>query len=162
MKTELQDQINLCTAEISDIDTKMSSLSPLDKTKIYLTHYALIKACGTIEFVYWSIVADYFSSSPMHQIHTYLEKTVRNGSMSATYENMCKLLGNFDDAWKNNFKAAVNAHPDKERLLDSSKSLVNNRHTFAHGRTPTATFQDIKNYYNDAIVLLNIFDSVVV
>lgn len=162
MKTELQDQINTCTNELHDIDTKIASLPFFDPTTMYLTNYALIKASGTIEYVYRSIVADYFSSYPIHQIHTYLEKTVRSSSMSATYSNMCKLLGNFDDIWNKNFKKAVDNHPDKQRLLDSSQSLVNNRHTFAHGRTPTATFSDIQNYYNDAIILINIFDSVVV
>ena len=58
-------------------------------------------------------------------------------------------------------KSAIDAHPDKERLRDSLKSLVNNRHAFAHGKVSTATFQDIKNYYNDALTVINIFDSIV-
>ena len=161
MKTELQNQINDCTAELNDIDSKMSSLSPLDKTKVYLTNYALIRAGGTIEHVYRSIVADFFLSTPVPQIHNYLEKTVRNGSMSATYDNMSGLLGKFDDAWQRNFKNAVDAHPDRTRLRDSLRSLVTNRHAFAHGGVPTATFQDIKNYYNDALTVINIFDSIV-
>ena len=104
MKTELQNQINDCTNELNDIETKMSSLAPLDKIKVYLTNYALIRTCGTIEHVYRSIVADFFLSYTVPQIHNYLEKTVRNGSMSATYENMIRLLGKFDDAWCENFK----------------------------------------------------------
>lgn len=162
MKTELRDKINDCNTELNDIDNKLLSLSPLDKTKVYLTNYALIRACGTVEYVYRSIVADFFLSTPVPQIHNYLEKTVRNGSMSATYDNMSKLLGKFDDSWKSNFKNTIDMHPDKERLRSSLNSLVTNRHAFAHGIMPSATFQDIKRYFNDAIIVINIFDSIVV
>lgn len=62
MKSELQDLIDECTAEINDIETRIAAMPPLDKAVRYLTHYALIKASGTAEFVYRSIVADYFSA----------------------------------------------------------------------------------------------------
>lgn len=162
MKQELVDMITDCSSELDDIRIKLSSLPALDKSRYYLTQYALIRACGTIEFVYRSIVADFFDASPLTQIHTYLEKTVRTGSMSATYQNMQNLLGKFDDTWKSNFKQAVQQHPQCNQLTSSAKSLVENRHAFAHGRPPTATFTDIQNYYNDALVLINLFDSIVV
>ncbi len=81
--------------------------------------------------------------------------------MSAKYEMMQQLLGKFDDQWKKNFQNAVKARPDKERLISASNSLVSNRHSFAHGKAPTATFSDIKNYYFDVLELIKIFDSVV-
>lgn len=162
MKADLQNQLQDCTNELLDIEQKINSLSGFDKTKIYLTNYALIKACGTIEFVYRSIVADFFAGSSFSQIHTYLDNTVRKGSMSATYTNMCSLLGKFDDSWKANFKAAVEGHPDKNKMISSANSLVNNRHTFAHGRVPSATFQDIHNYYKDVLVMVALFDAVVI
>ncbi|MBQ7099391.1 MAG: hypothetical protein IJO05_06715 [Oscillospiraceae bacterium] len=162
MKQELVDMIDACSAEIDDIRNRLSTLPVMDRSRRYLTQYALIRACGTIEFVYRSIVADFFDSSPLTQIHTYLEKTVRTGSMSATYKNMQTLLGKFDDNWKSNFQQAVNSHADSNRIIASAKSLVENRHAFAHGRTPTATFNDIQNYYNDALTLIDLFDSIVV
>ena len=58
---------------------------------------------------------------------------------------MQALLGKFDDQWKKNFQNAVKARPDKERLISASNSLVNNRHSFAHGKVPTANFNEIKN-----------------
>ena len=162
MTAALQNILADCTAEMNDIQIKINALSPLDKTKKYLTNYALVKACGTLEFVYRSIVVDYFSGINNTQIHTYLDKQVLQGSMSATYNNMCGLLNKFDDSWKTNFKNAVNAHVDSQRLISSLDSLVTNRHSFAHGRMPTATFQDIYNYYNDGVTVLGIFDSVVI
>lgn len=136
-------------------------MPPLDKAKLYLTNYALIKACGTIEFVYRSIVADFFDQSSLSQIHTYIDKTIRSGSMSATYDNMSKLLGKFDDNWKKSFVNLVKQRTDKQKIIDSSNSLVNNRHLFAHGKAPTASFNDIFQYYQDTLELIKMLNKVV-
>lgn len=161
MKSELQDLIDECTTEINDIDALIADLPPLSKQIRYLTCYALIKASGTAELVYRSIVVDYFSKLSDSRIDTYLDAAVRKGSMSAKYEMMCSLLGKFDEQWQKSFKCAVNEHPNKQKIIDASNSLVQNRHDFAHGKVPTATFMDIKNYYFDVLELIKIFDSVV-
>lgn len=161
MKRELQDLIDECTTEINDIETRIVAMPALDKGVRYLTHYALIKASGTAEFVYRSIVADYFSALSNSRIDTYLDAAIRQGSMSAKYSNMCTLLGKFDEQWQSSFKSAVKAHPNSQRIIAASDSLVTNRHDFAHGKTPTATFNDIKNYYFDVLELIKILDSIV-
>lgn len=81
--------------------------------------------------------------------------------MSAKYEMMQKLLGKFDDQWKKDFQKAVSVRPDKDKLISASNSLVNNRHYFAHGKPPTATFLEIKQYYADVVSLIQIFDTIV-
>lgn len=161
MKQELQDMLDECTAELDDIEDRIDALPSLDKGRKYFTNYALIKACGTVEFVYRSIVADYFSQLTNSRIDTYLDMKIRKGSMSAKYEMMMKLLGEFDDQWKRDFKNAVEVRTDGARLKSASESLVTNRHYFAHGRPPTATFLDIKQYYVDVVELIRVFDSIV-
>ena len=162
MKQELQEMLDECDKQIKEIECMMDSMSTFDKSRNYLTNYLLIKVCGTVELIYRSIVADYFSQFQNTKIDTYLEKTVRKGSNSATYENMKKLLNKFDSAWGEAFKAIVDLTPDKDKLIAASQSLVNNRHLFAHGSSPTATFNDIKSYYYDVLKLIEIFDSIVV
>ena len=161
MKQELQDMLDLCLLELDDIEERINNLPILDKARQYLTNYALIKSSGTAEFVYRSIIADYFSKLSDSKIDTYLYNSIRKGSMSATYDNMKKLLGKFDDNWQKDFKNAVQSRSDKNKLIDASTSLVNNRHSFAHGKPPTATFLDIKQYYADVVQLIEILDSIV-
>ena len=161
MKDELKELLDECTQELEDIDKKISELKPFDKTKNYLTQYALIKSCGTVEYVYRSIVADYFSQFAVPQMDTYIESTVRSGSMSAKYDNMRGLLNKFDEAWAETFKTNVQNMPDGQIIIAASNSLVANRHTFAHGGVPSATFKDIKQYYNYVLKLINEFDAVV-
>ena len=161
MKQELQDMINDCTAELNDIEIKINALPPLDRTKAYLTKYALIKASGTVEFVYRSIVADYFEQFSVPQIDHFLEKKIRTGSFSAKYEVMSNLLMQFDDNWGRMFKTNIKTRADGQQIIDASNSLVTNRHSFAHGKEPKATFNDIKQYYHDLLELVKEFDSVV-
>lgn len=161
MKDELQNLIDDCDTELSDIESRIQELPPLDKGVRYLTNYAIIKAAGTAELVYRSIVADHFSQLSNNRIDTYLDATVRYGQMSAKYEQMCNLLKRFDIAWCSSFKAAVGADPNGQRMQDASNSLVTNRHSFAHGNNPTATFNDIKQYFQDVVDLIKIFDSIV-
>ena len=161
MKIELQNLIDDCNTELSDIESRIQRLPALDKGIRYLTNYAIIRAAGTAELVYRSIVADHFSQLSDNRIDTFLDSSVRFGSMSAKYEQMCSLLKKFDDAWCNSFKTAVAAAPNGQRMIAASNSLVTNRHSFAHGNNPTATFMEIKQYFQDVVSLINIFDSVV-
>ena len=161
MKDELQNLIDDCDTELSDIESRIQELPPLDKGVRYLTNYAIIKAAGTAELVYRSIVADHFSQLSNNRIDTYLDSTVRYGQMSAKYAQMCNLLKKFDESWCQTFKAAVAADTNGQRMITASNSLVTNRHSFAHGKNPTATFNDIKQYYQDVVSLINIFDSIV-
>ena len=161
MKQELVDMLGECDKELADIEQRIKKLSAFDKEKLYLTNYALIKACGTVEFIYRSIVADYFSKLNSDKIDKYIDTNIRSGSMSATYDNMSRLLGKFDDNWKKNFQNNVNQRGDKNKLISDSESLVTNRHSFAHGKTPSATFSDIKRYYSSVVILIRILDKVV-
>lgn len=161
MKQELQDMLDECTAELNDIETRIINMPTLDKGRQYFTNYALIKSCGTVEFVYRSIVADYFMQLSDSRIDTYLDSTIRQGSNSAKYDNMNKLLKKFDTQWCDAFKSAVKSRQDGQQLIAASNSLVTNRHAFAHGKSPTATFLEIKQYYSDVVELIRIFDSIV-
>ena len=161
MKQELQEMLADCTKELDDIGKRINALPSFDKGRQYFTNYALMKACGTVEFVYRSIVADHFSQLSNSRIDTYLDSTIRQGSNSAKYENMKKLLNKFDHQWSVNFQTAVQTLPEGKRLIDASNSLVANRHNFAHGKAPTATFLEIKQYYLDVVQLIGIFDLIV-
>lgn len=165
MNSDIQQMIDSCKEELEDIESRLQTLSATDSCRKYLTNYSLIKACGTAEFAYRSIIADYFKKYASPQIDTYLENTIRNASSSAKYDNMSNLLAKFDKAWSDAFKAAVASHvdgksnnKDGQRLISSSNSLITNRHNFAHGKNPTVGFLDIKNYFYDVVTLINLLD----
>ena len=161
MKTELQNMLKDCENELNDIDARIQKLPPMDKGRSYLTNYALIKASGTLEYVYRSIIADYFIPLKDMRINNYLDKSIRSSPNSASYDNMSKLLKQFDKTWADNFRDTIQKRADSNKIISSSNSLVINRHSFAHGKAITASFLDIRGYYTDVVEMIKILDQVV-
>src|SRR5665647_935780 len=146
MRRPIAARLRECDGQLNDIETRINA-DTFNDINIYLTNYAIIKACGTIEVTFKSIIADYFNKSKIQQVHTFLDNKVRSDSMNPNYTNIIKLLKAFDDNWASDFKSRINAHQDKEQLLDSLKSLNNSRNRFAHGNSPTLSIQQVKQYY---------------
>lgn len=125
----------------------------------FLTNYAIIKACGTIEFCFKTIICDlHAGSSP--QISNYIDNTLRNSSMNPSFDNIHKTLKKFDDSWNIEFKNKLKERPNYQRLKSSLDSLNNARNSFAHGIDQTASFEDIKRYFEDALEVLEVLDRV--
>lgn len=162
MTENVRIRITECSTELDEIERIIEGLSPLDKSKQYLTKYALIKASGTLESAYHHIVADFLEKFKIPQFNYYISNNVRRNSLSVKYSNMTKFLGQFDANWEKTFKDRVSAKPGKDKLINSAESLVDNRHAFAHGASTTVSFGDVKNYYYDTLELIKEFDDSVV
>ena len=160
MKNEnAQDSIDSCLPELSKIETLIEFLGHTSPVIPYLTKYAIIRACGTIEYSFKTIIADLHTGSP--QVLNYIDKTIRSSSMNPSLDNISRTLKQFDDNWKTDFKNKLNTHEHSDRLKTSLNSLNSARNSFAHGQTSTATFENIKSYFEDAVVIIDIVDAVV-
>lgn len=155
----VQDAIQDCLSELEQLSVLLDAVEHTSKMGKYLTRYALIKACGTIEYSYKTLVADALGKMS-EQLETYIEKKVRDSSSNPTYNQMTSLLNDFDSKWNSEFKNAVNSMPHHERITSSLDSLNKNRNNFAHGKNPTASFTEIRNYFNDAIKIIAAMDSI--
>lgn len=127
----------------------------------YLTHYSVIRACGTLEVCYKTIIADKGTTGSSAQAKKFIDKTFRESSKNPNIDNIYKSLEAFDSAWKNNFKASYTAYKDKQRIESSLRSLNDNRNSFAHGYSPTTTFNSLRGYFRDACILLRLLDEAV-
>lgn len=153
--------INNCLAELQGIDDLINGLGHLSRPVPYLTKYAVIKSCGTIESCFKTIISD-IHANQSSQIQNYIDKTIRKSSMNPSHKNICTTLKRFDSQWNENYKEKLNLHTDSQRLKDSLRSLNEARNTFAHGGNITQTFQQIKNYFTDSVEIIKIIDEVIV
>lgn len=153
--------LDSCETEIAALETLVHGLGIGSSIVPYLSKYGLIKACGTIEQAFKSIVADKCSYRAKQQIKNYLAQKVRNSSSNPSYGNICNLLKGFDGVWKDDFKAAVDAHPQASSLKTSLQSLVDARNEFAHGGNPRISIRDVSQYYSDARKVIECLDQVV-
>ncbi|MGJ1215347.1 HEPN domain-containing protein [Sphingobacterium multivorum] len=156
---EANEHIDSCISELDSIKNLIEGLGHTSKPVPYLTKYSLIKSCGTIELAFKTIVADVHINQS-YQIKNYINKTLRNSSLNPSFENICKILKNFDDEWNDKFKKELKLHSDYVRITDSLRSLNNARNTFAHGSQVTLTFENVYNYFNDSVEIIKILDKV--
>ena len=155
-----QQSIDVCTAELQRIFHLIEGLGHMSPIVPFLTNYSIVRACGTIEFSFKTIISDLHSGhSP--QVQNYVDNTIRNSSMNPSRDNICKTLKRFDEDWNRAFKQKLNEHEHSERLKDSIDSLNNARNSFAHGDSPSSSFENIRNYFTDCVLIMNMLDEVV-
>lgn len=150
-----------CHDELERLETAMSLFGATSPIGIYLSRYAIIKACGTIEQALKTLVADSAENKQTQQIKNFLRKKVRESSMNPNEENIRRLLESFDDAWLTQYSSQVKSLPDKAKVMDSLKSLVNARNDFAHGGNPSASIVNVRVYFSDSRRIMEIIDGIV-
>lgn len=145
-----------CRYELVDINRRVK-MNRLDKTASYLTNYAIIRACGTIETVYKGILTDFVTDGAKPQVCSYFEKRLRKSSSNPSKDNIIGMLKIFDATWKTNFLTSLSG----TNHFSSLDSLVTLRNGFAHGNNPTTSIEKVRRYFQDACRVLKMLDTVV-
>ncbi len=158
--SEVSNLMDDCRRELEQIETLILSGALTFQIVKYLTSYALIKSCGTIEYAYKTIIADVYSGiSP--QINKFIEIKVRNNSSNPSWESICNSVNEFDSQWVLDLKTKLEENTHGEQIKRSLSSLVTNRNNFAHGKGFTASFSDIKSYFKDASEIIVMLDEII-
>jgi hypothetical protein len=148
-----------CNEDFDRISNIINELGSTHNSIPFLTKYAIIKACGTLEQCFKTIISDFSIKNQNQQVTRFIDCTFRESSMNPNLDNICKALSNFDIAWKQTFKSLLKWDINNERITRSIKSLNNARNQFAHGWNPIVTFNDIVLYFNDVQTVIWYIDS---
>lgn len=159
--SEVQLQLNQCKTELTNINTIILGLGLNSNIVPYLNKYSIIRACGTIEMSFKTLIADYCDRRSKRQVKRFIGKRIRDGSANPSFDMICKFLGEFDEAWKKDFKTNLNSEPNPQALKTSLQSLVDARNDFAHGGNPTISISDVMTYYTNSCRIIEIMDSVI-
>lgn len=151
-----------CAAELTAISIIFRTVSIFSPQAQFLTRYALIKSCGTIELGYKSLIADRAKFGATNELKSYVDAKLLGNSRNPSYEVILDALGDFSEDWEISFRQSINGRPDRERLKNSLISLKNGRNTFAHGGIPTVSFAYVNQYFDDSRLLLEALDAVLV
>lgn len=153
--------LNDCSTELEKLQQIIEVFGQSHSIVPFLTNYAVIKCCGTIENCFKLIISDFHNSLPP-QAKNYIENTFLNSSMNPSKDNICKSLIKFDEQWNVNFKAKLSLEPDKSRIETSLTSLNEARNAFAHGGNAGASFASVLTYFADSKRVIEILDEVVI
>ncbi|WP_428034831.1 HEPN domain-containing protein [Amphritea sp.] len=160
--TDVDQQLTICQTELASIQGIITGLGLTSNIVPYLTKYSVIRACGTIENAFKTVIADYIEHRSKKQVKRFISKRIREGSANPSFDMICRFLGEFDENWKSEFKTKLNMEPNKQSLTDSLQSLVDARNDFAHGGNPGASITDVITYFGNARRIIEIMDDVIV
>jgi len=160
--TDVEQILDECKQDLERIHLAITNtLGPTSPVVPFLTNYAVIRACGTMEVAFKSIITDHCSRRSKRQVKNYLENKVRNSSMNPSYSRIVKTLKDFDPTWQESFKNGINGHHNRDKILTSMESLVGARNAIAHGGQTQLSITDIVTYFDDFREAIEILDSVV-
>ena len=153
--------LNDCSSELVKLQKIIDVFGQSHTIVPFLTNYAVIKCCGSIENCFKIIISDFHNALPI-QAKNYIENTFLYSSMNPSKDNICKSLKKFDVQWNNNFKAKLALEVNQARLETSLTSLNDARNAFAHGGNPGVSFSSVVAYFGDAKRIIEILDEVIV
>jgi len=139
-----------CDSDFQRIDRIIEVLTHTNPAVPFLTKYAVIKACGTLEQAFKILISDFSCQGQSAQVKKFIEISFKESSINPNLDNIHKSLRKFDEQWNTNFKNFLNSDPDLHRVKTSISSLNNARNEFAHGGNPVTAFNDVKGYFDDA------------
>lgn len=159
--TSVKSSLNDCQEELNHILVIIDSMGRTSNFVPYLTKYSIIKACGAIERAYKDIISDFCVTSAPSQVRNYIEKSFRTSSSNPSLHNIQQSLNKFDPEWSQSFESTLDDHPNKSQFKTSLKSLVMLRNNLAHGGNPTASIDNVLEYFKDSYEIMKILDNVV-
>lgn len=148
------ERIESCLDEFHKIRCIIDGMGSMSHPVPYLTRYAIIRACGAIEYGFKTIISDANTHGQPEQIKNFINKKFRHSSMNPSLTNIISSLKGFDEQWACNFKQILDGYEHNQKIKSSLKSLTDARNAFAHGGAPSTSFSSIENYFEDCVKVL--------
>ena len=158
--TTAKEKIDQCLEELEKIEHIIIGIGKTSHPVPFLTKYAIVKSCGTIEICFKSILSDYKIDEQNDKVKNFINANFRNSSINPSKDNIHRSLKLFDEEWNIKFKEEIEKLVNKDKILDSLKSLNEARNTFAHGGNPSSSFDNVVEYFKDSIKIIDIIDSI--
>ena len=149
-----------CKCELENIRSLLLGLGEAANPVPYIKKYAVIRATGTLENGFKTIIADRVDQDSHQQLKNYVAKKIRRSSTNPKLESMENLLKEFDEQWRVRFKEKV-ALSDKIALVDALDNLVETRNSFAHGGSKELNIDDTIRFFQYGCDVLKLLDETV-
>ncbi len=156
---EVNGILEACREELKSINSLIVGLGG-GAVPDYIQRYAVIRATGTIETGFKTIIADKVDEDSHIQVKNFIQKKIRKSSCNPSLGQIENMLTEFDERWKSKFDELL-ALEDRPGLKGALSELVNTRNGFAHGGVTSLNIQTIIQHFESGIKVLRILDSVV-
>lgn len=126
--TEVNLSIEDCRQEMSRLKELIAMVGAMSPISNFLTKYAAVRCCGTLEQGYKSIIADYYEQFS-DQLVSFISTHVRESSKNPSLTNICTILNAFDEDKCKLFKEKLKQLESSSMIklsLDSINKVRNN------------------------------------
>lgn len=159
---DVEAALNACKADLDDVLNEISKVGGTATIAPYLTKFAIIRACGTIESSFKGLITDFCCRGSKTQVVNFINYRIKDGSANPSWQILCKFIKEFDVTWHSNLKKAMQGKVNEAHLRSSLDSLVTARNTFAHGGNPTSTIGDVVTYFIHSREIIEELDKIIV
>ena len=94
-----KEKIEQCREELERIKHIIIGIGRTSHPVPFLTKYAIIKSCGTIENCFKTILSDYKIEEQNDKVKNFIDAKFRNSSINPSKDNIHKALKLFDEEW---------------------------------------------------------------
>jgi len=121
--------------------------------KAYLTYFLCIRISGFVEDCVRTIFSSYSDSNSSGYAKNYIASKLKK-IPNPTTDAIFSIAAEFNKDWSDRLKKSVPV-PQRESL----NSVVSNRHAIAHGGTSPIVLSDLKRYYQDIIIIIQVLET---
>ena len=157
--TEVNLSIEDCRQEMSRLKELIAMVGAMSPISNFLTKYAAVRCCGTLEQGYKSIIADYYEQFS-DQLVSFISTHVRESSKNHSLTNICTFLNAFDVDICKLFKEKLKELESSSMIKLSLDSINKVRNNVAHGIDISMSFSEIVEHFERALKILECLDSV--
>jgi len=149
-----------CRSELQVIKSFLIGLGRESNPYEYMNRYAVIRASGTIETGFKTIIADRVDEGSHAQVRAFIKRKIRDSSANPKLGVIENMLSEFDDRWRTRFDELM-AFEDKLGVQSSLKKLVDARNSFAHGGSTNLELDETIKCFEHGVLVLEILDRIV-
>lgn len=157
MKDELKRMADETHLELDKISNWINS-NKLDFKVNYLNAYSVIKASGTIERIFKSMIYDQMAEGANEDTCYYLTKRILDASYNVNFKKIQNILEGINPEWFKELKSRVSK---KNNLKNDLNSLIQLRNTFAHGNSINESIDTIIGYYESGTLVMEELDKII-
>ena len=165
MNFDVEKKLNDDLFELNEVEKEINK-NKISRISSFLTNYAVIKASGSIESTFKSIlykqIIEHNCQTSHQRIHQFFEKMIIKSSTNPSPDNILDFLAKFEKEWKKEFSKKLSEYKEENTkdLRCDLNSLVQLRNQIAHGTNGTESIGTIMGYYKSGIEVLKILDNI--
>lgn len=144
---------------ISDLesDIQLARKQSDDEIKSLLAKIVCIRISGLLEIALKCRISDYSEKKTPKEIKRFLTQKFKDIT-NLKAKKLCDILGTFSLDWQKTFEEKLSENSQIKSSLDS---LITLRNDIAHGQNCVTSLSNVQQYFDDAKIVVGLFDRII-